>query len=389
MKRNLLVAVGLLALIALLGIGSVVLEKRAAIDAAGVEAPIFEVDPLWPKPLPNHWVLGWTVGVTVDSQDHIWIVHQATKLEPPELWGAAKESGCCFAAPPVLEFDQAGNLLASWGGPGAGYDWMDNPHGVYADAKGNIWMGGNGAGDSQVLKFTQAGKFLMQIGHPKMSKGSNDVENLNKATKVWVDEAANEVYVSDGYSNRRVIVFDSNTGKYKRHWGAYGNKPDDTNLGNLNPDEPPVKQFRLPVHCVAIANDGLVYVCDRKNDRLQVFKKDGTFVKEQFWARRTLGDGAVGDVAFSRDPAQKYLYVSDPSNDKIYIVLRETLQTLTAIGDGGRQPGQFYSVHSIFTDSKGNLYTAETRRGQRLQKFVYKGLGPVTKQDQGVVWPKK
>jgi DNA-binding beta-propeller fold protein YncE len=389
MKRNLLVAGILFALMVLLGAGSVFFERRAVTDAAGVEAPIFEVDPLWPKPLPNHWVLGWTVGVTVDAQDHIWIVHQATKLEPPELWGASKESGCCFAAPPVLEFDQAGNLLASWGGPGPGYDWMDNPHGVYADAKGNIWMGGNGAGDSEVLKFTQSGKFLMQIGHPKMSKGSNDIENLNKATKIWVDEAANEAYVSDGYSNRRVIVFDSNTGKYKRHWGAYGNKPDDTNLGNLKPDEPPVKQFRLPVHCVAISNDGLVYVCDRKNDRLQVFKKDGTFVKEQFFARTTLGDGAVGDVAFSRDPQQKYLYVSDPSNDKIYIVQRDTLQTLTAIGDGGRQPGQFYSVHSIFTDSKGNLYTAETRRGQRLQKFVYKGLGPVTKQDQGVVWPKK
>ena len=389
MNRNFLVAATFLALMAIFAVGSMVLEKQAALDAAGVEAPTFEVDPLWPKPLPNHWVLGWTVGVAVDTQDHIWIVHQATKLEPPELWGATKESECCFAAPPVLEFDQAGNLLASWGGPGAGYDWMDNPHGVFADAKGNIWMGGNGASDSQVLKFTQAGKFVMQIGHPKMSKGSNDVENLNKATKVWVDEPANEVYVSDGYSNRRVIVFDANTGKYKRHWGAYGNQPDDTNLGNLKPDEPPVTQFRLPVHCVAISNDGFVYVCDRKNNRLQVFRKDGTFVKEQFFARRTLGDGAVGDVTFSRDPQQKYLYVSDPSNEKIYIVQRDTLQTLTTIGDGGRQPGQFYSVHSIVTDSRGNLYTAETRRGQRVQKFIYKGLAPVTKAEQGVLWPKK
>src|SRR5436190_4177514 len=351
MNRNFLVAATFLALMAIFAVGSMVLEKQAALDAAGVDAPTFEFDPLWPKPLPNHWVLVWTVGVAVDVQDHIWIVHQATKLEPPELWGATKESECCFAAPPVLEFDQAGNLLASWGGPGAGYDWMDNPHGVFADAKGNIWMGGNGASDSQVLKFTQAGKFVMQIGHPKMSKGSNDVENLNKATKVWVDEPANEVYVSDGYSNRRVIVFDANTGKYKRHWGAYGNQPDDTNLGNLKPDEPPVKQFRLPVHCVAISSDGFVYVCDRKNNRLQVFRKDGTFVKEQFFARRTLGDGAVGDVTFSRDPQQKYLYVSDPSNEKIYIVQRDTLQTLTTIGDGGRQPGQFYSVHSIVTDS--------------------------------------
>ena len=386
-KRSIAVSAAFVMLVAALAATSAQLEQRADVAPSQVQAPIFEVDPLWPKPLPNHWVLGWTVGVTVDPEDHIWIVHQATKLEAPELWGAAKESGCCFAAPPVLEFDQAGNLLSHWGGPGAGYNWMDNPHGVFADAKGNIWMGGNGQGDSQILKFTQSGKFLLQIGRPNMSKGSNDLENVNKGTKVWVDDAANEAYVSDGYSNRRLVVFDATTGKYKRHWGAYGNKPDDTNLGNLNPDEPPVKQFRLPVHCVAVSNDGLVYVCDRKNNRLQVFRKDGTFVAEQFWAKRTLGDGAVGDVAFSRDPQQKYLYVSDPSNQKIYIVDRVTLQTLTSIGDGGRQPGQFYSVHSIFTDSTGNLYTAETRRGQRLQKFVYKGLGPVTKADQGVVWP--
>ena len=201
------------------------MDRRAAVAPSQVQAPIFEVDPLWPKPLPNHWVLGWTVGVTVDPEDHIWIVHQATKLEAPELWGAAKESSCCFAAPPVLEFDQAGNLLSHWGGPGAGYDWMDNPHGVYADAKGNIWMGGNGQGDSQILKFTQSGKFLLQIGRPNMSKGSNDLENVNKGTKVWVDDAANEAYVSDGYSNRRLVVFDATTGNYKRHWGAYGTNP--------------------------------------------------------------------------------------------------------------------------------------------------------------------
>ena len=183
-------------------------------------------------------------------------------------------------------------------------------------------------------------------------------------------------------------MFDADTGRYKRHWGAYGNKPDDTDLGRYNPDAPPARQFRSPVHCAELSKDGLLYVCDRPNDRLQVFKKDGTFVKEVFVAKTTLADGSVWDIAFSKDPQQKYIYLADGSNEKVYIILRETLEILTSFGDGGRQPGQFYAVHSIASDSKGNIYTTETYEGKRLQKFVYKGLGPVTKQDQGAPWPR-
>src|SRR5438132_12607445 len=344
MKRNLHVRLGagFLALIVALAVASVVLEKKAVARADGVQAPMFEVDPMWPKPLPNHWVMGWTVGVGVDAQDHVWIVHQANTLEAPELYATTNPpaSTCCFPATPVLEFDQAGNLIGHWGGPGQGYEWMDSPHGVSVDYKGNVWIGGNGQGESQVLKFTQSGKFLLQLGHPNQSKGSNDVENLNKATKVSVDQVTNEAYVSDGYGNRRVIVFDADTGKYKRHWGAYGHKPDDTNLGRYDPDAPPAQQFRNPVHGLEVSNDGFVYVCDRVNDRLQVFRKDGTFVKEAFFAKRTLGDGAVFDVAFSRDPQQKYLYIADGSNNKVYIVQRDTLEVLTSFGAGGRQPGE-------------------------------------------------
>ena len=380
----------LIAVLIALGVGSSVLQKRAAAKPAGVTAPMFEVDPMWPKPLPNHWVMGWTVGVSVDAQDHVWVVHQANKLEPPERLGAANPpgAGCCVPAPPVLEFDQAGNLVGHWGGPGEGYDWLDSNHGITIDYKGNVWIGGNGPGEAQVLKFTQSGKFLLQIGHPNQSKGSNDVANLNKPTKIVVDPAANEAYVSDGYGNKRVIVYDAETGKYKRHWGAYGHKPDDTNLGPYNPDAPPAQQFRSPVHCVELSNDGLLYVCDRVNDRIQVFRKDGSFVKETFIAKRTLGDGSAFDIAFSKDPQQKYLYLADGTNDKVYIMLRDTLEILTSFGDGGRQPGQFYAVHNVATDSRGDVFTAETRRGQRVQKFVYKGLGPVTKKDQGVLWPK-
>ena len=391
MKRDLFIGLSSLAIVIALGAGSALLEKKAAVQAASVQAPVFEVDPMWPKPLPNHWVIGATIGVSVDTRDHVWIIHRAGTLEPKEMYSAANPpaAACCAPAPPILEFDSAGNLVGHWGGPGEGYEWPQSNHGITADYKGNVWIGGNGAKDAQILKFTQDGKFLMQVGHSGQSKGSNDIDNFSKPAKLFVDKASNELYVADGYGNKRVIVFDADTGKYKRHWGAYGNKPDDANLGPYKPDDPPAKQFRTPVHCAELANDGLLYVCDRINDRIQVFKKDGTFVKEQFIEKRTLGDGSVFDIAFSKDPQQKYIYVADGSNQKVWIMLRDTLEILTSFGDGGRQPGQFYAVHSVATDSKGNLYTTETYRGQRVQKFAYKGMGPVTKRDQGVVWPKR
>ncbi|HEY1860573.1 MAG TPA: hypothetical protein VGG61_09485, partial [Gemmataceae bacterium] len=403
MKRNLYIGLAFSTLLIGLGVASTVLEKRAAVEAAGVQAPRFEVDPMWPKPLPNHWLLGMTIGVSVDAQDHIWIIHRGGSLERMENYLAANPpaSECCMAAPPVLEFDEEGTLIGHWGGPGQGYDWPASNHGITVDYKGNVWIGGNGRGaavapptqaaalnesqpgggpfnDNMVLKFTQDGKFLMQIGHPGKSKGSNDLENLKGPAKMFVDKDANELYVADGYGNHRVIVFDADTGKAKRYWGAYGHKPDDTSLGPYNPDAPPAPQFRNPVHCAEIANDGLLYVCDRVNDRIQVFKKDGTFVKEMIIAKRTLGDGSVWDIAFSKDPQQKYIFLADGSNEKVYIILRDTLEILTSFGDGGRQPGEFYAVHSIATDSKGNIFTTETYRGQRVQKFLYKGMAPVT-----------
>jgi DNA-binding beta-propeller fold protein YncE len=425
MKRNLYVGAAFVAVIAMLAVGSVMLGKKAVVHANGAQAPRFEVDPMWPKPLPNHWLMGNTIGVSVDSNDHIWIIHRQASLEPMENYGAANppgpkrqkgvvESDCCEPAPPVLEFDEAGNLIGHWGGPGEGYTWPDSNHGITVDYKGNVWIGGNGRGrapgapapgaapavegqavagplyyhDSMVLKFTQDGKFLMAIGKAGASKGSNDTENLGLPAKTFVDPKTNELYVADGYGNKRVIVFDAETGKFKRYWGAYGHKPDDANLGRYNPSDPPAQQFRNPVHCAELSNDGLVYVCDRPNDRIQVFKPDGTFVKEVFIKKNTLGDGAVWDIAFSKDPQQKYIYLADGSNEKVHIIQRDTMEVLTSFGDGGRQPGAFYAVHSIATDSKGNIFTTETYRGQRVQKFVYKGLGPVTKPDQGVLWPK-
>jgi DNA-binding beta-propeller fold protein YncE len=389
--RRVLVGAGLIALLAVLGVAQNRLEQTAAAQAKGsVQAPRFEVDPMWPKPVPNHWVFGNIIGVGVDTQDHVYIIHRgAGSLEPKEIYATANPpaSECCVPAPPVLEFDQEGNLVKAWGGPGQGYEWPESNHGITPDSKGNLFIGGNGGNDGHVLKFTRDGKFVKQFGFAYASAGSNDMWAFNKVAKVSLDEGANEAYISDGYGNHRVAVVDMDTGKIKRYWGAYGNKPDDTPLGNYNPDAPLAQQFRNPVHCAEPSKDGFVYVCDRPNDRIQVFTKDGKFVKETQVAKNTRGDGSVWDIAFSKDPQQKYFYLADGANEKIHVFDRQSLTELTSFGDGGRQPGQFYAVHSIATDSKGNVYTTETYRGQRLQKFVYKGLGPVTKPNQGTVWP--
>ena len=355
-------------------------------DAARLKgSPSYAVDPYWPKPLPNHWLVGAVAGIAVDSRDHIWVTHRPSTLQPNETRSIWK------AAPPVLEFDQDGTLVQAWGGPGAGYEWPQLEHGIYVDAQDHVWLGGGGEKDAQVLEFTRDGKFLLQIGHQGKGRGSNDTENLGGAATLVVDEAARELYVADGYVNHRVIVFDANTGAYKRHWGAYGKKPDDAYFSNAgerlpgpfsgtvqnenkpsqyDPDGPPPPQFRI-VHAVRIARDGLVYVCDRTNDRLQVFRKDGTFVREVFLAKRTFGSGSVWDLAFSPDPDQAYMAVIDGTNQQVYVLRRDTLETVNTFGGGGHWAGQFYGAHNIAADSHGNLFITETYEGKRIQKFTY------------------
>jgi DNA-binding beta-propeller fold protein YncE len=374
------------------GLVNIMMEDRIAALQGTASVPTYEVDPAWPKPLPNRWLIGAVAGVAVDKKDHVWIVHRPGTLQPNEtrsIWRAA---------PPVLEFDPAGNLVQSWGGPGDGYEWPDLEHGIYVDEDEHVWLGGGGGKDAQVLKFTRQGRFVMQIGRKGKNTGSNDTQNLGGAANVTVDREANEVYVADGYVNHRVIVFDATTGAYKRHWGAYGRRPDDgyfTRAGEqlpspfsgavqhenrpsqYDPDGPPAPQFRI-VHAVRIARDGLVYVCDRTNDRIQVFRKDGTFVKEQFIAKRTLGSGSVWDLAFSTDAAQTHLTVIDGTNQQIWMLRRDSLDILGAWGQAGRWAGQFYGAHNIASDSQGNLFIGETYEGKRVQKFTYTGLGPAT-----------
>jgi hypothetical protein len=389
-RRTFVLGAVLAAAVIGLGVGQAVLQDKAEAQRASVQAPIFEVDPFWPKPFNG--LLGMAIGVWVDEQDHVWIIHRSSATLHNNEKGAELSppiAECCRGAPPVLAFDPDGNLVRSWGGPGQGYEWPQSNHGIHIDYKGNVWIGGNGEKDAHILKFTKDGKFLLQVGGLGKTAGSNDLENFGRVAKIWVDPKTNEAYIADGYTNKRVAVLDADTGKMKRYWGAYGNKPDDAKVGNYDPKEPPAQQFRNPVHCVERSNDGLLYVCDRANNRLQTFRPDGTFVKEAFFARNTLGSGSAWDIAFSKDPDQRFIFMADGQNNRVRIILRETLDEVTAFGDGGRQPGQFYGVHSIATDSKGNIYTTETWEGKRLQKFVYKGVGTVVAGNQGVPWPKR
>ena len=388
-RRSLILAMSFAAVLA--GLGAAQAALQSAADGHTVEAPIFEVDPLWPMPLPGNWLLGSAIGVGVDSRDHVFVIHRRESLNARTEAGAAADpptGECCIAAPNILEFDPDGNLVNSWGGPGEGYDWPASNHGLSIDHMDNIWIGGNGQGDSHILKFSRDGRFLLQIGAAGQDVNSASTENFGRVAKIAFDPAQNEAYVADGYGNKRVAVIDMNTGAIKRFWGAYGNVPDDTNLGPYDPDAPPAQQFRNPVHCAEPTNDGLIYVCDRPNNRIQVFRRNGEFVKEAFIAPRTLGDGAVWDIAFSRDADQRFLYLADGKNMKVYVLDRESLEVLTSFGAGGRQPGQFFAVHSIATDSEGNIYTTETYEGKRVQKFVYKGIGQVPA-NQGVVWPQR
>jgi len=389
MTKRTVIAVSLtVAAIVALGFGQSALDNTA--QAQGKQAPMFVVDPFWPKPLPNHWILGATIGLAVDSRDHVYIIHRRDTFNERTEIGAATDpvkADCCIPAPNILEFDPEGNLVNAWGGPGEGYNWPASNHGITIDHKDNVWIGGNGREDSHILKFTRDGEFLAQYGAPTPGADSHADDRFGGVAEISFDADANEAYVADGYRNKRVAVLDADTGELKRYWGAYGNEPSDENLGPFRPGEEPAQQFRNPVHCAQPSNDGLIYVCDRVNNRLQVFEPDGTFVDELFVKPNSLGDGSVWDVSFSPDPEQTYMYLADGTNRKIFIIDRKNMEILTNFGDGGRNPGQFFAVHGIATDSKGNIYTTETYEGKRLQKFTYTGMGPVTVMDQGTPWP--
>ena len=365
MRRNALTVVAGLALLvfvkALVGCSP---AMNNGVSASVGGAPVFEVDPFWPKPLPNSWLMGQAAGVAVDKRNHVWVVQRPKSLTDDEKGATLTppRSLCCRPAPPVLEFDQSGALVQSWGGPAAGQPWPENEHGIYVDDQDNVWLAGNGPKDGMILKFTRAGKLLLKIGEPGVIGDDKDTQRLNRPANMVVDSATRELIVADGYGNHRVIVFDADTGAYKRHWGANGRPPGD----------PSVKGFANPVHCLRLSRDGLIYVCDRMNNRIQVFRKDGTFVREFIVAPETRGNGSTWDLDLSTDSAQTHLYTADGENNQVWLLLRESGQTLGSFGRNGRSAGQFHWVHNMAVDSVGNIYTTEVDSGKRAQKFVLK-----------------
>ena len=357
------------AVVAVTGIAGVSGCAQQGVQMSDGALPQYTVEASWPKPLKDNWIWGQVSSVAVDSRDHVWVLHRPNTLLDDDKGAQQKppQNRCCIAAPAVMEFDQAGNYIQGWGGPGPGYDWPKNEHGIHVDWQGNVWISGNDPADHHLLKFTRDGKFILQIGKPGKSEGSNSRTQLGRPAAIDSDAAANEIFVGDGYGNRRVIVFDATTGAYKRHWGAYGAVPNDDKVAPYKPGAEPSKQFGNP-HCVRRTRDGLLYVCDRPNNRVQVFLADGTYVREFFIDPPTL-TGPVADLVTSRDAGERFIFAADGSNSEINIFSRADGRKLGSFGRPGRMAGEFRSLHNMAIDSAGNIYTAEAGYGRRVQKF--------------------
>jgi DNA-binding beta-propeller fold protein YncE len=360
-----------LGLLVVLGCAERIATRSAQAQARVV--PTWEVDPSWPS-LPRGLTLGQVSGVAVDSRDHVWIVQRPWSLTSDEQ-AQNPEAECCRPGPPVMEFTPDGRYVQGWGGPGDGYEWPADEHGIHVDAGDNVWVSSAGGPrlaqrvENQLLKFSRDGTFLLQIGRRGASQGSLDTENLNNAADMFVHAPTGELFVADGYVNRRVAVFDAGTGAFRRMWGAYGNEPDDDASHQLAFDGPAPQQFNT-VHGIAVSDDGRVYVADRLNNRVQVFTLAGDFEAEAFIERPTRLLGTAFSVAFSEDPAQRFLLVADGGNGKVHVLDRGTLEQVTEFGRIGRYAGQFVFLHNVAVDSRGDVYTAEVGTGRRVQKFV-------------------
>src|ERR1700704_1624060 len=342
------------------------------------QAPSFKVDPSWPLEMPNHWIMGAVTGVFVDARQHVWVTHLPETLTKEERYEqqAPAMGTCCKAAPPVLEFDQQGKLVQGWGqGSMTDFtDWPREPHGIFVHPNDFVWVGSFNR--HRVMKFTREGKHLMTLGEYEKTGGSADTHLLGGPSGIWVDPKTNEAYISDGYRNRRVIVFDGATGKYLRHWGAYGNVPDDTErfdpktmVSGALP-----KQFSTP-HGITGSTDGKIYVADRRGNRIQVFDHQGKFLAEKVIAPATLSSGSAFVIVLSPDAQEQWLYLADGTNHKIWILRRSDLQIVGEFGRGGRQAGQMLRPHGMSIDSQGNLYVGEASTGRRVQKFAVQRSG--------------
>ncbi len=366
------------------------------------EGPAYEIDPFWPKQLPNQWSMGQVAGIAIDEEDNIWVLQRPRSLTPNESAMVFTAEGrdlpnspiCCRPAPSILKFDQEGNLLDAWGGPAdmaeigesdirAGeavprptevdtrYDWPAVEHGILV-ADGFVYVAGNGQTDGMIVKFTTDGEFVDQWGcggEACVQTNSNDLSQFWRVADMAYDAEANEIYVADGYGNKRIAVVNADNGEIVRYWGAYGQNPvDDTTLPSYDPTS---ANFASPMHCVVLSNEGLLYACDRPNNRVQVFEKDGTFVKEFVFEPDTRSAGSAWGLAFSsKDANQEYLIMTDGTNNQIVIWRVADGEVVNRFGHGGHQVGQFAWVHYAKTDSQGNLYSGEVDVGKRMQRWL-------------------
>jgi hypothetical protein len=354
------------------------LAKPAPGSPTADKLPIYQVDPTWPPTLPNNWILGDIRGLFVDDGDNLWIIHMPSSLTPQEI-GAAVDppiADCCFPAPPVLQLDPQGKVLRTWGGPGEGYTWYESEHGIYIDHNGFVWTGTSGG--THVMKFTQDGEHVLTIGEPNVNKGSNDPDHLGGPANFYVEPKTNEIFIADGYDNRRVVVYDAATGKYLRHWGAYGKKPDDSYTYQYPVDVNNPPQQYSTLHGIVGSKDGLIYVSDRRGNRIQVFRQNGEYLMERFVLPRTGGSGSGFSLQFSRDPEQSILYLMDGTNQRVWMLRRRDLEILDRFGKPGRQAGEFIRAHMIAIDSKNQMYTGEAGNGRRVQRFILKGTRPAS-----------
>lgn len=348
--------------------------SQGAGSAGSNGVPTFAVDPSWPHEMPEDWIMGSVTAVFVDAQDHVWVTHLPETLTPEET-SAVQDPPiglCCRPAPVVVEFDAEGNVVQGWGDPATQdvSEFPRNAHGLFVDHEDNVWVGTYR--HHRVMKFTRDGELLMQIGEYDVTGGSNDTALLGGPAGIWVDPSTNEVFIADGYGNRRVVVFDGDTGEYLRHWGAYGEEPVDDyeyDWGSPSHEADPPEQFAT-VHGLAGSNDGLIYVADRRGNRIQVFQQDGTFVTEKIIEPRTLASGSAFVIVLSPDEDQEWLYLADGTNHKVWILRRSDLEVVGDFGRGGRQVGQFLRPHGMGVDSQGNLYVGEASTGRRVQKFT-------------------
>ena len=377
---------------------SLCLVAFAALTAFAQNPPVYKVDPFWPKPLPNKWSMQQIVDIYIDKDDHIWVLNRRSDARPDELGAMTKRSECCVLGPEVQEFDTDGNLLKAWGGPNYTEGWPGRLQTLGVDRKGDVWISGTMPGDG-IVKYSDDGKLIGDFGHRGPKVPANQVKQNNQQTETFppgiggfdFDEDNREIYISDGFLNKRILVYDMDTFAFKRGWGGHGiplseidNDPTpDYDVSGPPPDQ---KQFAPALHCAHVSVDKLVYVCERGSDRIQVFTREGKFVASFFvhpstqsrgshgcggiWSTTDPPCGTVYNLTFSHDPQQKYLLVADGTNNMVWILDRKTGALVSSFGGNGRYAGQLHWIDAIAVDSKGNVYTGEVEDGKRIQKFV-------------------